>query len=79
MELGSLLPCPQNPATGPYPESYESNPHCPHPIFQFYYNIYTKKLALTSPTCGCRSVGIVCSRTQATEFSSYFPLASVSS
>jgi hypothetical protein len=29
----------------------------------------SKKLALTSPTSGGRSVGIVCSRTQATEFS----------
>jgi hypothetical protein len=28
-----------------------------------------QKLALTSPTSGGRSVGIVCSRTQATEFS----------
>jgi hypothetical protein len=28
-----------------------------------------KMLALTSPTCGCRSVGIVRSRTEATEFS----------
>jgi hypothetical protein len=29
---------------------------------------YPQKLALTSPTCGCRSVDIVRSRTQATEF-----------
>jgi hypothetical protein len=35
------------------------------PIFQ----TYPKKLALTSPTSGGRSVGIVRSRTQATEFS----------
>jgi hypothetical protein len=28
-----------------------------------------KKFALTTPTSGGRSVGIVCSRTQATEFS----------
>jgi hypothetical protein len=31
--------------------------------------LYLQKLALTSPTSGCRSVGIVLSRTQATEFS----------
>jgi hypothetical protein len=31
-----------------------------------------KKLALTSPTSGARSVGIVRSRTQATEFSFLF-------
>jgi hypothetical protein len=31
-----------------------------------------KKLALTSPTSGCRSFGIVCSRTEATEFSLVF-------
>jgi hypothetical protein len=31
--------------------------------------LYPQKLALTSPTSGCRSVGIVRSRTQATEFS----------
>jgi hypothetical protein len=31
-------------------------------------NLYTKKLALTSPTSGGRSVGIVRSRTQAAEF-----------
>jgi hypothetical protein len=31
--------------------------------------IYPQKLALTSPTSGCRSVGIVRSRAQATEFS----------
>jgi len=30
---------------------------------------YPQKLALTSPTSGGRSVGIVCSRTKATEFS----------
>jgi hypothetical protein len=30
--------------------------------------LYPQKLALTSPTSGCRSVGIVHSRTQATEF-----------
>jgi hypothetical protein len=33
---------------------------------------YLKTLALTSPTSGGRSVGIVCSRTQATEFSFSF-------
>jgi hypothetical protein len=33
-----------------------------------YGNIYQQKLALTSPTSCCRSVGIVRSRTQATEF-----------
>jgi len=31
--------------------------------------LYPKKLALTSPTGGGRSVGIVCVRTKATEFS----------
>jgi hypothetical protein len=31
--------------------------------------LYPQKLALTSPTHGGRSVGIVCSRTEATEFS----------
>jgi hypothetical protein len=31
--------------------------------------IYPRKLTLTSPTSGARSVGIICSRTQATEFS----------
>jgi hypothetical protein len=31
--------------------------------------LYPQKLALTSPTSGGRSVGIVLSRTQATEFS----------
>jgi hypothetical protein len=34
--------------------------------------LYPQKLALTSLTSGCRSVGIVRSRTQATEFSLYF-------
>jgi hypothetical protein len=32
---------------------------------------YQQKLALTSPTSGGRSVGIICSRTQATEFVSF--------
>jgi hypothetical protein len=32
-------------------------------------SLYPQKLALTSSTSGCRSVSIVCSRTQATEFS----------
>jgi hypothetical protein len=32
-------------------------------------NLYLQNLALTSPTRGCRSVGIFTSRTQATEFS----------
>jgi hypothetical protein len=32
-------------------------------------NLYLQKLVLTSPTSGGRSVGIVRSRTQATEFS----------
>jgi hypothetical protein len=31
--------------------------------------LYPQKLAITSPTGGCRSVGIVCSRTQTMEFS----------
>jgi hypothetical protein len=38
--------------------------------------LYPQKLAITSPTSGGRSVGIVRSRTQAMEFSfffSYFP------
>jgi hypothetical protein len=34
--------------------------------------LYLQKLALTSPTSGGRSVGIVRSRTQATEFSFFF-------
>jgi hypothetical protein len=34
--------------------------------------LYQQKLALTSPTSGGRSVGIVLSRTQATEFSFLF-------
>jgi hypothetical protein len=33
------------------------------------YTLYPQKLALTSPTSGGHSVGIVRSRTQATEFS----------
>jgi hypothetical protein len=32
-------------------------------------NLYSQNLAITSPTSGGRSVGIVLSRTQATEFS----------
>jgi hypothetical protein len=32
-------------------------------------NLYPQKLAITSPTSGCRSVGIVRSRTQTMEFS----------
>jgi hypothetical protein len=31
--------------------------------------LYPQKLAVTSPTCGCRSVGIVRLRTKVTEFS----------
>jgi hypothetical protein len=38
--------------------------------------LYPQKLALTSSTSGGRSVGIVCSRTQATEFSFYLHLSS---
>ena len=34
--------------------------------------LYPQKLALTSPTGGGRSVGIVRSRTKATEFSFYY-------
>jgi hypothetical protein len=34
--------------------------------------LYPQKLALTWPTCGGRSVGIVCLRTKTTEFFSYF-------
>jgi hypothetical protein len=34
--------------------------------------LYPQKLTLTSPTSGFRSVGIVRSRTQATEFSFFF-------
>jgi hypothetical protein len=33
--------------------------------------LYMHKLALTSPTSGCHSVVIVCSRTKATEFKFY--------
>jgi hypothetical protein len=33
------------------------------------YTLYTQKLALTSPTIGSRSVGIIRSRTPATEYS----------
>jgi hypothetical protein len=36
--------------------------------------LYPQKLALTSPTSGGRSVGIVGSRTEATEFSFYYGL-----
>jgi len=35
--------------------------------------LYPQKLALTSPTSGGRSVGIVCVRTKATEFFLVFP------
>jgi hypothetical protein len=38
--------------------------------------LYPQKLALISPTNGGRSVGIVRSRTQATEFSFFFSLIS---
>jgi hypothetical protein len=37
----------------------------------FSRTFYLQNLALTSPTSGGRSVGIVCSRTKATEFSVY--------
>jgi len=40
-------------------------------IFIFIYLYIRKKLALTSPTGGGRSVGIVRSRTKATEFFLY--------
>jgi hypothetical protein len=33
------------------------------------FTFYPQKLAITSPTSGCRSIGIVRSQTQATEFS----------
>ena len=36
--------------------------------------LYPQKLALTSPTGGGRSVGTVCVRTKATEFSSLYTL-----
>jgi hypothetical protein len=39
--------------------------------------LYPQKLALTSPICGGRSVGIVRSRTQATEFYIYSRLFKV--
>ena len=39
--------------------------HCADHVTPFY----PQKLAITSPTGGGRSVGIVCSRTKATEFS----------
>jgi hypothetical protein len=40
--------------------------HSPH------NNLYPQKLALTSPTSGDRSVGILRSRNMATEFSFFF-------
>jgi hypothetical protein len=40
-----------------------------HPSHWPRGSLYPKKLALTSPVSGGRSVGIVRSRTQATEFS----------
>jgi hypothetical protein len=55
--------------------------HTPHKMYYYYYyycyygdTSIRRKLALTSPTSGL-SVGIVCSRTEATEFSLvYSPL-----
>jgi hypothetical protein len=40
-------------------------------------SLYPQKLPLTSPTSGCRSAGIVFSRTQATEFRFSFSCVSV--
>jgi hypothetical protein len=39
--------------------------------------LFTQKLALTLPTSGGRSVGIVCSRTKATELVSFKNLHTV--
>jgi hypothetical protein len=39
--------------------------------------LYQQKLALTSPTCGSRSVGIVCLRTKTTEFVKFYELSLV--
>jgi hypothetical protein len=48
----------------------ESREYCRRdPSRRPHGTLYPKKLALTSPTSGGRSVGIVRSRTQATEFS----------
>jgi hypothetical protein len=43
---------------------------CGDPMRQPHDTLYLHKLALTSPTSGGRSVGIVCLRTKATEFNS---------
>jgi hypothetical protein len=40
--------------------------------------LYPQKLAITSPTSGGRSVGIVCSRTQTMEFFLYIPVSILS-
>jgi hypothetical protein len=40
-----------------------------YPLYWPRNTLYPQKLALTSPTSGGRSVGIVRSRTKATEFS----------
>jgi hypothetical protein len=51
----------------------ESREHgCRNPHADYATPLYPQKLALTSPTSGRRSVGIVRSRTQATEFSLWF-------
>jgi hypothetical protein len=50
--------------SGPESQEYGSRDplHCPHDT------VYPQKLALTCPTNGGRSVGIIRSRTQATDF-----------
>ena len=45
--------------------------------YYYYYYYYYLNLALTSPTGGGRSVGIVRSRTKATEFSLVYYLSCV--
>jgi hypothetical protein len=41
---------------------------CGNPLCWLRDTLYPQKLALTSPTSGGRSVGMVCSRTKVTEF-----------
>jgi len=38
MEPESLLPCLQQPTTGPYPDTDESSPH-PYTLFKVHFNI----------------------------------------
>jgi hypothetical protein len=39
MEPEDSLPCSQEPATGPYPETCESNPHPPILLPEVHFNI----------------------------------------